>query len=184
MAPKVTNRPNLSEQIDNTPIHQEVDISRRFPFQSEKQLLPQPRSNTNQQQNAAENSSDDQEPRTNIAPRRTSVTTSDLMLVPPKRASIGKVSPGLSIGRQQQRCSQAAHGPVTLRRYTTSEYSGDRRISSQEAHSHRDDECSQCKNAIFVSSYFKDRQYPVLKNESFETLLLRYETCARQLSLP
>ena len=37
--------------------------------------------------------------------------------------------------------------------------------------------------AVSVASYFKDRHYSGHKNESFETLLLRYETYARQLSL-
>ena len=41
----------------------------------------------------------------------------------------------------------------------------------------------QRKKAVSVTSYFKDSHYSGHKIESFELLLFRNETCARQLSL-
>ena len=57
------------------------------------------------------------------------------------------------------------------------------RMSSQDVQASYDMELSQGKKEIGVSSYLKDRHPTGHKIESFETLLLRYETYAKQLSL-
>ena len=183
MTPRVTNHLSSSEQMDNTPIHQGVDVGRRFPLQSPGQLPPQPRFNINPQYGTAESSSDDQEPRTSTAPRRISATTPDPMLAPQPRSSIGEMATAFNIGQQQQRSSQGFQGQNDERRGYLSGYGSECRASAQDVRSRQDDDHSQDKNAVSVASYLKDRHYSGQKNESFETLLLRYETCARQLSL-
>ena len=93
------------------------------------------------------------------------------------------MAPFLNSGRQKQRFLQYAHGPIAQRRDYARESGRGRRNSSQDARSYRDDEHSQGKKAASVASHFKNRHYSGHKNESFETILLGHDICARQLSL-
>ena len=80
-----------SDQMQNTPDHQDFDVGRRFTFQSAWKSPPQPRSNINPKYDTAENSkmSKNQELRTSTASRRIGATIYTPMFAAPPRASIG-----------------------------------------------------------------------------------------------
>ena len=98
------------------------------------------------------------------------------MLSPPPRASI-----------QRNNLEQ----DVNLGQWLPTEYGiGHRNIGStrprltpQDSRRHAGQEFAQGKKAVGLMSYFRDRYFTVHKSQSFEILLLRYETCAKQLSL-
>ena len=106
------------------------------------QLPHRQRSSINPQYGNAENSSDEQEPRTRTAPRCISVTTPDLMMVPPPRANIGEMDSFFSIGQQQQRSSYDFRGSDEERRDHPSGYDIGLRVSSQDIRSRYDNEKS------------------------------------------
>ena len=87
----------------------------------------------------------------------------------PPRTSIQRQ--GLEQDRDRQKRGAANHG--SYRRNNAKNLS---QLAPQDARRYNDEELSQGKKVVSVSSYFRNRYFAGDKKESFETLLSRYET--------
>ena len=144
----LSTEPSSSEQMDNSPVRQEIYAGRRSPFQSPGKFPPKTRFNINSQYVTAEKISDEQEPRRSTALRLISGTTSDPKLAPSSRTSIGEMAPALNIGQQQQKPSQGFYGQRDERRGYPSGYGGERRVRVQDVRSRQDNDHSQGEVSI------------------------------------